>query len=98
LPTPFSFFGFNGPSVNSRDQVAFSATLDTGEEGIFTGPDPVRDRVIWTGDKFRGGELTSLTFCREGLNNRGQLVFEAQVADARSGAVRSVIVRATPRG
>jgi hypothetical protein len=89
---PFSSFGFNGPSVNSQGLVAFSASLDTGEQGLFIGPDPVRDRVIGTGDKFRGGAVTSLTFCREGLNNGGQLVFSAQLDDGRS-----VILRATPR-
>jgi hypothetical protein len=93
---PFSFFGFNGPSVNAQGLVAFSASLDTGEQGLFTGPDPARDRVIGTGDRFQGGEVTSLTFCGEGLNNRGQLVFAAQLADARS-AIRSVILRATPK-
>jgi hypothetical protein len=89
---PFSFFGFNGPSVNSHGLVAFSASLDTGEQGLFVGPDPVRDRVIGTGDKLRGGVVTNVTFCREGLNNGGQLAFAARLDDGRS-----VIVRATPR-
>jgi hypothetical protein len=87
---PFRFFGFGGPALNDQGQAAFSASLDTDEQGLFIGPDPVADRVIGTGDALDGSTVTNVVFCREGLNNRGQLAFQAQLADERT-----VIFRAT---
>jgi hypothetical protein len=46
------FFGFQAPALNSHDDVAFYADLDSDESpapaGIFTGPRAVRDRVVGT--------------------------------------------------
>jgi hypothetical protein len=89
----YASFGFGDPSLNDHGRVAFSALLDTGEHGVFTGPDPVGDRVIGTGDALDGSTVTSVVFCREGLNNLGQLAFQAQLADERS-----VVMVATPAG
>ncbi len=87
----YSSFDFGGPSINDPGVVAFSSTLDTGEQGIFVGPDPVADRVILAGDALGGATTTNFVFCREGINNRGQLAFLAFLDDGRS-----LIVRATP--
>jgi hypothetical protein len=89
---PFSFFG-SRPSINDGGIVAFGASLDTGESGIFVGPDPVADRVILTGEKLRGSTVTNAFICSEGLNNAGEIVFVAQLADGRTG-----IFVATPKG
>ena len=46
----FSGFGFFGPSLNDRNQVAFQATLDDFfSNGAFTGPNATRDAVVRTG-------------------------------------------------
>ena len=90
---PFSDFGFFGaPSINDSGDVVFNATLD-GEfgSGIYTGRDPVADRVIRPGDALAGSTVTSAFICSEGLNNAGQLAFVAQLEDGRT-----VVVRATP--
>ena len=47
------------PSLNNSGTVAFRAFLDTGEDGIFTGPDPLADKVIGTGDPLFGSTVTS---------------------------------------
>jgi hypothetical protein len=88
---PFATFDFNGPSVNDSARVAFTATLDSGVQGVFAGTDPVLDRVIATGDSLAGSTVTNLISCREALNNRGQVAFQAQLADGRT-----LVVRATP--
>ena len=88
---PISSFDFGGPSINNAGVVAFAATLDTGEQGIFTGPDVVNNRVIGTGDNLKGSQVSSLVFCREGLNREGQLAFAVQLVDGRS-----LVIRATP--
>jgi hypothetical protein len=89
---PLSFFSFFGPSINHSGQVAFGASLDTGESGIFTGPDPVADGVIVTGDRLMGSTVVSVTVCSEGLNNAGEIAFVAQLEDGRRG-----VFVATPR-
>jgi hypothetical protein len=89
---PYSFFSFSGPSINDEGAVAFGASLDTGESGIFVGPDQVADRVIVTGERLSGSRVTNAFICSEGLNNAGQIVFGAQFDDGSSG-----IFVATPK-
>ena len=92
----FAFFGFRPPSLNNGGDVAFHATLDDGSSGIFVGPDPVADRVIATGDILDGAPVQNLTFCEEGLSDRGDLAFVAQFADPTSqSGVRMAVYRAT---
>ncbi len=91
------FFGFTPPALNNNGGVAFLADLDSGGSGIFVGPDPVTDRVIGTGDTLDGSSVTNLRFCDEGLNDSGQLAFQATFNDPSvpEGA-RVAIYRATP--
>ncbi len=77
-------------SINDRGTVAFMATLSTGEKGIFTGPDPVADKVIAVGDALFGSTVTELDFDRPpGLNNNGQAAFFARLADLTTGIYRA---------
>jgi hypothetical protein len=100
---PFQSFGFYlafvPPALNDDGDVAFLADLDAGGSGIFVGPDPVADRVIQTGDSLDGAIVTSLRFCDDGLNNSGQLVFQATFDDPSvPEGTRVSIYRATPGG
>lgn len=92
LDGPIFTFDFGGPSLNDKGEIAFAATLDNGEQGVFTGPNPATDEVIGTGDALAGSTVSTVVFCREGLNNKGELAFVAQLADGRS-----VVVLATPQ-
>lgn len=94
----FGFFlGFTPPSLNNNADVAFFADLDSGDSGIFVGPDPVSDRVIGTGDTLDGSTVTSLRFCDEGLNDSGQLAFQATFNDPSvPEGIRVAVYRATP--
>jgi len=76
-------------AINDAGTVAFLASLDEGGSGIFTGPNPVTDKVIATGDTLFGSTVTSLKYTRKGLNNAGQLTFFAQLADGSSGIFRA---------
>jgi hypothetical protein len=77
------FYFFDNPVINNRGMIAFSADLDTGGRGIFTGPDPVADKVIATGDSFFGS--TVIQVLPPDLNNSGQIVFDAILADGTRG-------------
>ena len=97
----FTFVGFTPPAINNKGDVAFLAELDSGGSGIFVGPDPVTDRVIGTGDTLDGstvrGRLGDLRFCDGGLNDSGQLAFQATFDDPSvPDGVRVSIYRATP--
>jgi hypothetical protein len=91
------YFGFVPPALNNKGQVAFLADLDAGGTGIFTGTDPVANKVIQTGDTLDGAVITSLRFCDKGLNDAGQLAFQATLNDPSvPEGVRVAIFRATP--
>jgi hypothetical protein len=63
--------------------------LDTGVTGIFTGADPIADKVIAIGDTLFGSRVTSLSFSNKGLNNSGQLAFVAGLENGISGVFRA---------
>ena len=93
----FTFVGFTPPALNNSGDVAFFADLDSGGSGIFVGPDPVADRVVGTGDTLDGLTVTNLRICDEGLNDSGQLAFQATFNDPSLPDGRRVAVyRATP--
>jgi len=98
---PFASFGFflglTPPALNNDGNVAFLADLDAGGSGIFVGPDTVADKVIATGDLLDGSTVVQLRFCDEGLNDAGQLVFQATFDDPTvPDGTRVAIYRATP--
>ena len=88
------FFGGPGPSINNNGEVAFAAELRNGFGGIFTGADPVSDKVIMLGDELFGGHVVGFGWGR-GLNDNGQITFRADV-QAPTGIINEYIVRADP--
>jgi hypothetical protein len=82
---PFASFGsLTGvPAINTGDTVAFLAAMDdaVGGKGIFTGSDPVADKVVRTGDSIAGLTVSDLRFFR-GLNDSGQIAFWAMGSEA----------------
>ncbi|MBG1263643.1 choice-of-anchor tandem repeat NxxGxxAF-containing protein [Nostoc commune] len=93
-----SFSGLIGGVINDNNQVAFGATLLNGaknvfSDGIFTGSDPVADKVIAIGDSLLGGTVTNVLF--EDLNNSGQISFLADFIDDSGKTFRGVF-RADP--
>ncbi len=91
------FQTFSAPAINNNDNVAFTATLNGGEKGIFTGADPVADKVIATGDSMFGSTVTDLNFLgRNGLNNNGQIAFFVMLANGERAIYRAEPVAETP--
>jgi hypothetical protein len=84
-----SFVSIDGPAINNNGAVAFGAQLETGESGIFTGADPVADKVIAIGDPLFDSTVTSLGFSNKGFNDAGQVAFWAKLADGSSGVFRA---------
>lgn len=94
---------FSEPSLNDLGQVVFTADLDEFGpnglpiQGVFTGPNPVADKVLRAGDRYAGVPVTSVFTCSEALNNFGQIVMTVQSENAATFEVRTFIVKATPR-
>ena len=102
--SPGGYASFREPSLNDLGRVAFTADVQPDPEvfitiqGVFTGPDPVADKVLQAGDRYEGVPVTSVVTCAEALNNRGQIVMTVQSENPDTFEVRSFVVRATPRG
>ncbi|MGJ9402703.1 DUF7453 family protein [Arthrobacter sp. KK5.5] len=96
----YSRFPFRGPAINNNGKVAFKAELDSNTfpepSGIFTGPDPVADRVIGPGDSLGGEVPTDIVFCEDAYNTAGQLAFTAYFEDPVTFERRAAVYRATP--
>lgn len=89
----FADFG-RAPAINARGQIAFQGR--SGDlVGIFTGGDPVADRVIAVGDALDGSTVDALgtSAFDSALNNRGQLAFIVHLADGRTGIYRADPIR-----
>jgi hypothetical protein len=94
--TPYSG-GFDAIALNDLGQVVFGAVeRATGHFGLFTGPDPVKDKVVQVGDTVLGGVVTEIRFLTGGFNNRGQIVFLVQTGTQEAGDAVSHVVLATP--
>jgi hypothetical protein len=75
-------------AINDHGLVAFGAVPSSASPyaaGIYTGADPVADKVIAPGDMLDGVTVGSVVFTRNGLNNRGQIAFRAALTDNRVG-------------
>lgn len=88
---PFAWF--REVTMNSSGRLAFLAMLDSDIYGIFTGPDPVADKIIALGDPLFGSTVTFLGHSKQGVNDKGELAFFALLADGRG-----VVVVASPHG
>lgn len=95
--SPFTTFGSQGTvAINDSGMVAFWAAVRDVGQGIFTGPDPVANKVIQTGDSLFGSTAGSFLFRRWGLNNNGQVAFLVTLADNRTMLVRADPVNHPP--
>lgn len=75
-------------AINNLSDIVIRSTFLTGESGLFTGTDPVADKVIALGDSLEGSVVTSIKL-GQGFNDAGQIAFWAQLADGRSGIFRA---------
>jgi len=97
------YSSFGRPSLNDLGQVVFTADLDEFGpngfplQGVFTGPDPVKDKVLQSGDNYAGMPVSSVFTCSEALNNVGQIVMTVVSENPDTFEQRRFIVRATPR-
>jgi hypothetical protein len=86
------FMNFEGyPSINKAGRVAFKAYLGQGKVGIFTGPNPVTDKVIASGDPLFGSTVETVDLSQDGRNDVGQIAFVAHLTDGTQTIVRGTL-------
>jgi hypothetical protein len=100
---PGGYASFREPSLNDLGAVAFTAEVQPDPnvfittQGVFTGPDPRAHKVLQAGDRIEGTPVTSVVTCAEALNNREEIVMTVFSENPDTFAVRTFVVKATPR-
>ncbi|MCM3880401.1 MAG: hypothetical protein ND807_09870, partial [Vicinamibacterales bacterium] len=77
-------------ALNDAGQVAFEVESASGF-GIYTGADPVADKVLASGDPLCDATVADIDFQRFGQNSAGQIALFVSLSDGRH-----LIVRADP--
>ena len=91
VASPGRFDGILAVALNDQGLTVLRAVTPDSKTGIFTGPDPVADKVIQRGDPLFGKAVSSIEFASNGLNDKGQIAF----GYAYSGGARGIAI-ATP--
>jgi hypothetical protein len=91
---PFSTFA-PVTSINSAGDVAFTAFLDGGASGLFTGTNPTADRVIANGDPLFGSIINEIVISNASLNDDGLVAFRYSLTDGRRGIALATPIPAT---
>jgi hypothetical protein len=89
---------FGNRSINNEGAIAFVARPAGFQgNGVFTGPDPIADKVISDGDLLFGRPVLTTAMTQKSLNDSGQIAFLAFFHDGTSGIFRANPIPAAPR-
>jgi Ca2+-binding RTX toxin-like protein len=84
----FSFFN-SQPAFNNNGEVAFYAELDDGSAGIFVASEIGYEPIISVGDELAGSTVEELIIVQEGINDSGQIAFQARLTDGNFAIFRA---------
>lgn len=86
------FSGFGTYAVlNNSGAYIFQGFLPNGSRGLFSGPNPILDNVIRSGDILDGS--TVLTFDSIGINDQGQIAFQVFLTGGPQGNRSAIFSR-----
>jgi hypothetical protein len=89
------FSHFRGALVNDAGQIIFFATPRGGQLGLFTGPDPVQDKLLGIGDSWQAGKVTEkvteFALNTVSFNQQGQIALRLKLSNGQG-----LILRADP--
>lgn len=85
------FESFRGVLVASGRLVVFYGTPRGGTMGIFTGPDPVADRVVGIGDALFGSTVRAFVLNPVSVNRAGQIAIRFELNDGRGVIARAEV-------
>lgn len=84
----FSFFN-SQPTFNNNGEVAFYGELDDGSAGIFVASEIGYEQIVAVGDELAGSTVQELIIVQEGINDSGQVAFQARLADGNFAIFRA---------
>ena len=84
----FSFFS-SEPALNNNGEVAFYAELDDGSAGIYVGSQLGISLVVAEGDVIAGSKVTDISFAQEGINDTGEIAFQARLENGNNAIFRA---------
>jgi hypothetical protein len=87
------FESFRGVLLDDKGGLIFYATPRGGELGVFTGPDPVGDRLLSVGSPLFGSAVVDFALNPVSINDAGQVAIRVALEDERQ-----MILRADPVG
>jgi hypothetical protein len=93
------FASFGPMAIRDDGTVVFVARLDSGGVGLFSGGDPVADRILYTGDPLFGSTVSGSEFTDLFIGNWNvfdQLSFVAHLEDGRTVVVRADFAPVVP--
>jgi hypothetical protein len=82
------FGAFRGVLLNRKGLVAFYAAPKTAQFGIYTGPDPVADKVVCIGDELLGSTVTEFALNPVSVNEVCQFAIRLRLVNNRQLIVR----------
>src|ERR1035438_696352 len=82
------FESFRGALINRAGLAAFYATPGGGRLGVFSGPDPVADRIICLGDPLWGSTVADFALNPVSVNEAAQLAVRVSLANGRQAILR----------
>lgn len=85
VDTGAGFSSFRGAAVDDAGRVIFYATPEGGSLGIYSGPDPVADRIIGLGDD----RVVDLALNPVSINGAGQLAIRVALEGGAQQIVRA---------
>lgn len=81
---------FDGlPVVNNHGHVAFRADLPDGQQGIYTGTDPTRHRLLGLGEALFGATVVDFALNPVSVNGSGQVAIRVALGDRRQFILRA---------
>ena len=85
----FSWF-YARPAISNAG-VAFKAEFDSSGHGIFTGPNPLSDKVLATGDTIPdwASTVVGVALSQEGMNDSGQIAMWVRFEDGTNCVYRA---------
>ncbi len=84
----FSFFN-SQPALNNNGEVAFYAQLDDGSAGIYVASEIGNELIVSVGDELAGSTVADLIIVQDGLNDFGQVAYQAELADGSFAIFRA---------
>lgn len=82
------FESFRGAFINNEGDIVYCATPTGGKLGIYSGPDPIGDRIISLGDPLFGSAVAEFALNPVSLNDLCQISIRVRLADGRQVIIR----------